>query len=160
MTAATRLKEYKEANQKKAEPINKGSLSANILELAQCPNPEAQKKMIFAMLADGLDQMKFLGDLVWVATYVTPQKQGSIWMPEKKVDESRFQGKCGLVIALGATAFKYSGAWPYEGPKPQVGDWIRYRASDAQEFGFCDVFCREIEDQLVRAIVIDPSKVW
>ena len=160
MTAATRLKEYRETGEKKAEPVNKGSLSANLLELAQCENPESQKKMIFAMLADAIGQMDFLGSRVFVATYITPQKKGSIWMPEKKIDASRFEGKCGLVLMLGPSAFKYDGAWPYEGPKPKVGDWIQYRASDAREFGFCDVYCREIEDHLVKAIVKDPSKIW
>ncbi len=136
-------------------------LNANLLELAQCESPEAQKKMIFDMLASGLGQETFLGSLVFVATYVTPQKStGGLWMPEKKIDESRFQGKCGLVLAMGPTAFKYDGAWPYEGPTPKVGDWVRYRASDAGEYGFCNVYCRDIEDHLIRSIVKDPSKVW
>ncbi len=163
MTAAARLKEYEGINAKNAAPkrANQGSLQSNILALAGCPDPESQKAMIFAMLEDALAEMDLWGNRVFLATYVTPQiSKGGILMPEKRIDASRYEGKAGLVLKIGATAFKYDGAWPWESPKAAVGDWVWYRASDAPEAGFNHVYCREIEDDLIKGTIKDPSKIF
>ena len=54
-------------------------------------------------------------------------------------------------------------AW--EGPKPKVGDWIWYRASDAAERGYgMDIanmlWGRTIDDANVEGITADPRTVY
>ncbi len=160
--AKQKVPAWVEASMPKAEGrANKGSLQSNIVALANCADPDSQKAMIFAMLDEALAQMQLLGNRVFLATYITPQiSRGGILMPEKRIDASRFEGKAGLVLAIGATAFKYDGAWPWESPKPAVGDWVWYRSSDAPECGFNEVYCREIEDNLIKGIIKDPSKIF
>ena len=110
---------------------------------------------------------KILGKLDWqvlhsdvlVATYIRPRKtSGGIILPEKSVDEDRYQAKVGLVLKLGPAAFKYTrGAYAYEGPVPKVGDYVTFHTSDAREVGFRGVSLKYIVDELVRAIVPDED---
>lgn len=160
MTAATRLKEYQETNQKKVATANRGSVEANMIALGECRSPKEQKDMLVGMLGDMSGQQP-LGNRMLVATYVTPQiSKGGILFIDKRKDASRFEGKVGLVIAVGTTAFRYDGAFPWEGPKPQVGDWVWYRASDAPERWIKDVSCRTIEDHLIEGITTDPTVIY
>lgn len=145
---------------KAAETTNKGSVEANMIALGGCASPDDQKAMLLAMLGDMSGQQP-LGNRVLVATYVTPQvSKGGILFIDKRKDASRFEGKVGLVIAVGAAAFRYDGAFPWEGPRPAVGDWIWYRASDAPERWIKDVSCRTIEDNLIEGITADPSVIY
>ncbi len=154
----------------------KQALNANLLRLGTCETPEEQKALVFDML--GPDYLKALAPMenrVLVVTYVWPEKRyirnqagekvGSIIMPEQSIKANRFEGKTGLVIAIGPTAFKYSGAWPWEGPKPSIGDWIWYRASDAVERGYgMDIasmlWGRTIDDSNVEGIAADPRTIF
>ena len=71
-----------------------------------------------------------------LATSIEQEKtKGGILLPEKRLTESRYQCKSGLVLKIGPTAFKYDGSYPWEGPKPELHDWVFFRASDSWEFG-------------------------
>lgn len=154
----------------------KQTLKANLLTLGDCETPEKQKTMVFAMLGpDYLERLTPMENRVLVITYVWPQRRlirnqagevvGHLDLPEQTINANRFEGKTGLVIAIGPTAFKYSGAWPWEGHKPKVGDWIWYRASDAVERGYgMDIssmlWGRTIDDGNVEGIAADPRTVY
>ncbi len=154
----------------------KQALDANLLRLSKCATPEELKALVFEMLGPGyLDKLAPLENRVLLVTYVWPdarqvrnssgEVKGRIILPEQTIKANRFEGKTGLVIAIGPTAFKYSGAWPWEGPKPKVGDWVWYRASDAMERGYgMDVanmlWGRTIDDANVEGITADPRTVY
>ncbi len=154
----------------------KQTLEANLHRLGECETPEQQKKLVFSMLGpDYLKKLTPMENRVLVITYVWStvrfirdtggNVKGSIILPDQAVKANRFEGKTGLVIAIGPTAFKYSGAWPWEGAKPQIGDWIWYRASDAIERGYgMDIasmlWGRTIDDGNVEGITADPRTVF
>lgn len=145
---------------KTAEKANKGNINANIGALAGCATHEDQKQMLLDMLGD-LSGLSPLGSRVLVATYVgTDRSAGGIIYADKRKDSARYEGKVGLVLAIGPTAFRYDGAFPWEGPKPVVGDWIWYRASDAPERFIRDVSCRTIDDNLIEGVTTDPTAVF
>lgn len=150
-----------EANAKAEKPsANKGSIEGNMTALGQCQTAQEQKAMLQSMLGDMTGQRP-LGNRVLVATYVSRQvSRGGIIFTDKRKDASRFEGKVGLVVAIGPGAFKYDGAFPWEGPKPQIGDWIWYRASDAPERWIKDVSCRTIEDDRIEGITDDPLAIY
>lgn len=140
-------------------------MKATLVELARAKDP---RQTILDMAGD-LSGHQVLKDLVLVATYIEPEKTaGGIIMPEKRLEESRYQGKIGLVLALGPTAFKYDGSFPYEGPIPKVGEWVKYHPSNAREFflggpggnGNSGISCRHISSDLIEAIIDDPKKIW
>lgn len=119
-----------------------------------------QKAEILKLVGD-LSKFTMLGSDVMVATYIEPEKtKGGVWMPEKRADESRYQGKCGLIIAKGHSAFKYDGAYAFDGPSPNIGDWVFYFPTDGRELFFRGVSCRIFNSQFIRGIVPDPDFIF
>lgn len=118
------------------------------------------KNKVFGAIGD-LSRIQLLGTRVVVATYIEPEKTaGGIYITQKRQEESRFQGKAGLVIAIGPTAFKYNGVYEYEGPKPSVGDWVMFFPSDGREFEYRGIKCRSIESELISMVLDSPESVW
>ena len=102
-------------------------------------------------------------DDVLLATYIAPEKSvGGIIRPGRNIDEDRFQGKCGLLLKVGPTAFKYnrSSERAFEGTKPALMSWVVYRPSDGWEISLNGVSCRLIRANMLRGMVSDPSVVW
>jgi co-chaperonin GroES (HSP10) len=64
--------------------------------------------------------------------------------------EQRFQGKIGLVVALGEIAFNDKDIWPNEGSRPTVGTWVFFRTADTSECAIGGYSCRFINDDKVR----------
>lgn len=127
-----------------------------------------QRRFIQESIGD-LNGHQVLKDLVLVATYIEPNvTKGGIILTDKRIEESRYQGKVGLILKLGPTAFKYDGQYPYEGPLPKVGDWVKYHPGNAREFflggpggdGNSGISCRHISSELIDAIIDDPRKIW
>jgi hypothetical protein len=122
------------------------------------------KKVVLDALADSLNFIPDLyGAQVLVATAPSPNKRGSFIMPDKTNDEGRYQGKVGLVLGWGPKAFKYDPqypSYPWDGPKPELGDWVFYTASDSWECGINGVSCRFILDDCIRGRVTDIEVIW
>lgn len=140
-------------------------MRSTVVELARAKD---QKQAIMEAVGD-LSGHRVLKDLVLVATYIEPEMSaGGIFYTDKRVEESRYQGKIGLVLKLGPTAFKYDGAFPYEGDIPKVGEWVQFSPTSAREFflggpggkGNSGISCRHISSELIDAIIADPQKVW
>lgn len=171
-TKALKLRKSKKTPPVPAPAVNRGSLEENFKLLANCETPDEQKKLIFEMLGDYTSPGKRIeatGNRVLIITHVH-QNGKKVTMPDgttqmihfidKRKDANRFEGKTGLVIAIGPAAFKYDGAFKWEGRKPKVGDWVWYRASDAVERGFRSIWGRMIPDDLIEGIVDDPRDVF
>jgi hypothetical protein len=122
---------------------------------------EQQRAAILKDLEVYLDHIDLNRNRVMVATYVEPAiTSGGIMLPPKTLDESRFQGKAGLLIAKGPLAFKWDDPEGLESPEPEIGDWIFYRASDTFECGFAGVYCRMIFDDMVIGKVESPELIF
>ncbi len=158
----------------------KQTLKANLQMLASdYGDPEQQKKKIFEML--GPNYLKHLRpqlNRVLLITHVWPDRRqirneagkvmGTLILPEQQINANRFEGKTGLVIALGETAFKYfdRDGNPILGRlSPSIGDWVWYNASDAMERGYGMttanmLWGRTIYDSDVEGIATDPRTVF
>jgi co-chaperonin GroES (HSP10) len=94
-------------------------------------------------------------------TYISPEKtQGGIIIPDKPKDEDRFQGKIGLVIAMGPGAFKDDAVAKFHGQTISVGDWVLVRPSDGMEMFYNGCSLRLFQDVDIRKRITDPSKYW
>lgn len=129
------------------------------------------KGAIYMALGHTLDGFEPLGNKVLVATYIQPEKTaGGIYLSDKTLLESRFQGKAYLVLALGPLAFVSDniaqfGAYERGGElEIKEGDWLLANPSDGIEFygveGQSGVSCRVFEDTRFWSRVDDPSKVY
>lgn len=137
--------------------------SSNVLELAQ--RGGSFQDAINEKIGKAVAKSKVLGELVMVATYVPPEKtKGGIFIPNKSLDENRFQGKVGMVLKLGESAFKYTGPYDHEGSyrgtKPKVGDYVVYRASDGMEMFINGTSVRLIDSHLIKMVVDDPEAFY
>lgn len=104
---------------------------------------------------------KVLHAQVVVMTYIQPERTANgLYLPERAREEDRFQGKGGLVVAMGPLAFKDDGVAQFGGVKPEIGDWVMTRPSDGMEFFFNGCSLRIFEDTSIRAIIDDPMKLW
>jgi hypothetical protein len=110
-----------------------------------------------------LDGFKLFDDLLLVATYQMPERSaGGIFMPGKTTDESRFQGRCGLLLKRGPEAFKWdkTGQFAFAGDAPQDGEWLLFHYSDAREVFINQVSCRLISSRAVHGTVSDPRTIF
>ena len=96
---------------------------------------------------------------VLVMQYVRPEKVGSLFMSDQTKQEDKYQGRYGIVLALGPEAYadkqKFGEAWC----KP--GDWIAWPAIEgaARRFSYGkDVVLALVNDDSVLATGIDPLR--
>lgn len=134
--------------------------TASVLKLGEYYDHDSFKEEVFETLTD-LDKQKPLFDNVLVATYLEPAKtKGGILLPEKNREEGRFQGKMGLILALGPEAFVIDGDKSYKGEKPKVGDWVMYWPTNSRELFLYNYSCRLIRAGLLEMVSEDPSAIW
>lgn len=110
---------------------------------------------------DGQFKDQVLHSQVLVMTYVASEvTKGGIIRPHKAIEEDRFQGKIGMVIAMGPGAFKDDTVAQFHGKKLKVGDWVLTRPADGMEIFYKGNTLRLFEDVSIKAIISDPSLYW
>lgn len=98
---------------------------------------------------------------VLVAVYIRPkQTAGGILMPDSVTDEDKYQGKIGLILKKGPSAFVDPTERWFSGAELQVGDWVLFRPSDGWGMTINKQMCRMMEDIAVRARVSQPDMIW
>lgn len=138
---------------------------------ARCVTPAEQKAAILADLAPKLADIRVLRNRVLVCTYVEAEiTAGGILKPQSRIDESKYQGKVGLVLKIGPIAFDFDEIGDNASARaqhgiPNVGDWVFFRASDTWDCGFAvepgkGVHCRFINDDSIVGVIADPSSIW
>ena len=111
--------------------------------------------------ADFVKGIQVLGARVLIATYLRPEKTaGGIIMTDKSREEDRWQGKVGLVVALGPLAFKDDETHAWGELRPAVGDWVLVNIGDTRRLDVGENPCRFVEDVHVQAILDNPDAVW
>lgn len=93
---------------------------------------------------------------IYVRSNVT---RGGIIRPQDNVKEDEYQGKVGLVLKVGPTAFK-SEDEDFMGQSVEPGDWVVYRASDGWQLTIRDTACRILTDRNIRLRIKDPSDIF
>jgi co-chaperonin GroES (HSP10) len=114
-----------------------------------------------------VEDFELFGDLVLVMAFAERTRtKGGIILTDKSHDEARFQGKVGLVVAVGPQAFADDARVTFGGQKVAVGDWVLTRTSDGIEFtktqmdGSGGVLMRLFRDTQILARLSDPRQVW
>lgn len=110
-------------------------------------------------------------DILLIGTYIAPPmtmkgpagEDVVFHRTDKGLMEDRFQGKVGLVLRTGG----YSESFPQGYLRPEAGDWVMYRPSDAMEFFMRDrrknnegFSARLLDARVVFMIVSDPSLIY
>lgn len=141
-------------------------MRANLRAIAQAANHDPKQALLDS--AGPLTEYEVFHNLVLVATYVPSEKIGSIIVPDRTMAENRFQGKIGLVLKIGPTAFQDDAAVKFGGITIEPGDWVMYRPSDGTELFIKDRMglandglpCRMFSDTLIMGRVSDPALIY
>lgn len=98
---------------------------------------------------------------VLVALYVRPQRTKSgIILTDKYTDEDRIQGKAGLIMKMGTSAFvDDTGKW-FKDAKIALHDWVIFRPSDGWPISVNGIACRIIDDTAIRGKIDTPDRIW
>lgn len=115
---------------------------------------------ILDAVSEPLRGISVLGSRVLVAIYERPRATaGGILLTDTYRGEDVYQGKIGLVIALGDLAFKEDDTHHWD-RVPKVGDWVGFRVGDTWPMLLGKKNCRMIEDVDVRLILTAPDVVY
>lgn len=130
---------------------------SSIARMAQANDP---KKAIVNEVGD-LTDITVFNNLILVGTYIENEKtSGGIIKITKTIEESRYQGKLGLVLKKGPQAFVDDASVKFHGQDVKIGDWVLFRYADAWEIFIRGVSVRMIYDTDVKAVVRDPSLIF
>lgn len=135
-------------------------------EVASLKYSEGQdpKKVLLDALKGAHDNVEFIGGgvtkiLVATAPHCEKSKGGIIYS-DFRIDQGRFQGKVGLVVAKGPASFKSTKNYEYNYLIPEIGDWIFYKPSDGWEVAVNGVPCRFIDDDCVIGRISDIEAIY
>lgn len=145
---------------------------------AECGSIAELAEKLQADLAPVVAGVQLLRNRVLVATYIRPEKtSGGIIRPDATREEDKWQGKAGLILAVGPDAFNFeevreevAGGMADEDARarhniPRVGDWVFFRGSDTWDSGLqvapgVGAHCRFIFDDCIIGRIEDPSTIW
>ena len=141
-------------------------MRAKLRDIAQASGADP-KGALFESVKHSLPGYEPFHNFILVATYVQPEKtKGGIFLADRTLDEDRFQGKVGLVLAIGPTAFVDDAVNKFGGKYLNVGDWVRFKPSDTSEIFLADetgrsgIPCREVADNNIRARLSNPDLIY
>lgn len=121
---------------------------------------ESPAKVLMDQLGD-IESVEIFNNQVLVAIYIRPTKTKSgILLPDTHVDEDKYQGKVGLVIKKGPSAFIDEDNKWFQGVNVEVNDWVIFRPSDGWSISVNNTLCRILDDTAVRGKVDAPDRVW
>lgn len=103
-------------------------------------------------------EVTVLHSQVLVMGYIAPARTaGGIILTDKAVEEDRYQGSTGLVIALGKGAFKDDAVAKFHGDELKVGDWVMFVPSDGIGLFINRTPCRLFSDTRILMKVENPG---
>lgn len=107
-----------------------------------------------------IDDVELFNNQVLVAVYIRPNKTKSgIMLSDGTRDEDKWQGKVGMIVKSGPSAFRADDEW-FKDTQVNVGDWVVLRPGDGWNVIVHGVMCRIISDIDLRGRVKAPDSVW
>lgn len=98
---------------------------------------------------------------ILVAIYVRPDRtKGGIILTDKTIEEDEYQGKVGLVVKKGPSAFVDSEEDDFQGQSVDVGDWVVFRVGDGWQLTIRDTACRILTDRTIRMRIKNPGDIF
>ena len=118
------------------------------------------KQELFDKLGD-LSDVEVFNNQIILATYVRPEKtKGGIIVTDNFRSEDLYQGKIGLLVAKGHSAFQEeTGEW-FGDSTFDLGDWLVFRPSDGWNITIHGVPCRILSDTQVKGRVKSPDSIF
>ena len=118
------------------------------------------KKDLLDKIGD-ISKFEIFNNQILVAVYIRPEKtKGGIYLTDNNRAEDKYQGKVGLVLKMGPSAFVDDTQNWFKDITVGQDDWIVFRPSDGWSVEINGVLCRILDDTSVRGKVDRPDRVW
>lgn len=125
-------------------------------------HPEDPAKPIWDKVGS-LDSFELFNNQALVAIYKRPERTtGGIILTDSTRDEDLWQGKVGIILKVGPSAFvedTEDQKW-FAGSDIGVGDWVIFRPSDGWPLGVHGQECRILQDIHVKGRISGPDEIW
>lgn len=127
-----------------------GKRSSTWVNVVHTEDPKEALLRKVGKIPDGL----VMFSRILVAIYQPPiveRTQGGVYLSSniqsEDVEESLWQGRVGLCIALGPQSYVDDDQVKFHGQKIEVGDWVWFRPSDGAGLDLGETFCRIFESE-------------
>ena len=132
----------------------------SLMEHTEDPRNEIYKKI--GMTKDGkIPGFELHGSRVLVGIYKRPEKTKSgIYLSDPTRKEDEYQGKAGLVLAKGHSAFVSDQDFDFGPDNLEVGDWVLLFVSHGLSCIVNGQPCRVIRDQDIAMRIASPDAVF
>ena len=132
------------------------------MNIAVKNTPDARETMLKEI--GDISTIKIFNNQVLVQVYIRPKvSAGGIHFADIKGgmrDEDKYQGKVGLVIAAGPSAFVDETEKWFSAGDIKVGDWVFFSASDGWMLTVNGVLCRMMTDTHIKGTVDRPDRIY
>ena len=115
---------------------------------------------------DELNELEVFHNQLIVVKFIRTKVSASIYAANSTQTEDKWQGKVGLVIKLGPSAFVDEPGFSFHGTKAAVGDWVIYRNTDGYDMDYKaegaveKINLRWIEDAQIKGRTTRPQAIW
>lgn len=108
-----------------------------------------------------LDAFTIFGNFVLLGIYERPVKtQSGLYLSDQTRNEDKHQGKAGLVLKKGPTAFVSDANYDFKEQDVAIGDWVSIWVSDGRAILINGQLVRMVEDQHIRLKIPAPDIVF
>lgn len=118
-------------------------------------------RAILDFITPHLASIRVPADKLLVATYRQPERtEGGLYRTQKELDEDKFQSAAGLILKVGAAAFKDDARTTFGGFNADELEWITFRPVHGSAREIAGLHCRFLQDLHVDAVIEDPTLIW
>jgi hypothetical protein len=110
-------------------------------------------------------QFRLHGNRVLVGVYERPRQikageNNSLFLPDGVLAEDEHQGKAGLVLMKGWSAFASDDHFQFYTDHADIGEWISLWVSDGRKIIINGQLCRIVRDQDINMVIPEPDCVY
>lgn len=101
------------------------------------------------------------GNRVLVGVYIRPDTLASgIKLADQTINEDVHQGKAGLVLVLGHSAFKSDSNFDFGPDAAKIGEWVTFFHPDGRKTIINGQLCRVLKDQDIAGVIPSPDAIY
>jgi co-chaperonin GroES (HSP10) len=120
----------------------------------------SDKQEIIEEVGD-ISQVEVMYNQILVGIWKRPEKtKGGIILTDNTRKEDDYQGKVGLVLKCGPSAFQSTDEMDFGTQSVQVGDWVVFRPGDGWQLKVGDRPCRMLVDASIKLKIPKPEMVY
>ena len=104
---------------------------------------------------------RIMGNQLLLGVYERPKvTKSGIHLADQTIREDEHQGKSGLVLLKGRSAFVSDENYNFGMDTVELGEWVAIFVSDGRKIVINGQLCRLCEDQFVRMVIPSPDCVF